>query len=612
MNEAEVVPLVFGVGHIGTIERWCVNVGDIEEYPPTPSGSQLGAQYAMVQYCGGDAVIDVLEQAGVRVVFGIPSVHNLPIYDAIRRRGSIRAITVRHEQAAAGAADAYARVTGRIGVFLTSTGPGAANAMGGLLEACVSGSPVLHLTGQVETRYLGEGRGYIHEVPDQAGMLRALSKAVHRPDAASSISRVLARAISQALTAPCGPVSVELPIDLQYAQTVPTPRDELAIALAPAPTPGPDPGTVARAAELACSSRRPLVWAGGGAVSAGAALEVAELVRFLGAGLLTSPNGRGVLDEGDSACIGNLSWDPGVRALCRDADLLVSVGTRYQGPNTENWQMGLPSAIIQIDVVPDRPARNYAATLSLAGDARESVRAILDSIASEGRRSSTDRAWSARVAEVGTSARAAMRELIGAQVALLDELAASISGNTAVVKDSTISAYTWGNRLLPVARPRRAIMPNSFAIGLGLAHAIGASAAVVDDFDGNSPDGVVLIVGDGGFMLSATELATLAAEGLPVAVVVFCDGGYGILRNIQDKQYGEGSGRIGVELGSPDFVALAGALGVQATRVTTASQMGVAVRDGLEHARPLLVEVDLDAIGPMSRAYTGTSRAPLA
>jgi len=565
----------------------------------------------MVQYCGGDAVIDVLEQAGVRVVFGKPSIHNLPIYDANRRHGAIRAVTVRHEQAAAGAADAYARVTGRIGVFLTSTGPGAANAMGGLLEAFVSGSPVLHLTGQVETRYLDEGRGYIHEVPDQAGMLRALSKAVHRLDATNSISRVLAGAISQALTAPCGPVSVELSIDLQYAEAFPLPRDELALLLVPAPTPDPDRGTVARAAELARSSRRPLVWAGGGAVSAGAAAEVAELVHFLGAGLLTSPNGRGVLDESDSACIGNLSWDPAVRALCADADLLVSVGTRYQGPNTENWQMELPPAIIQIDVVPDRPARNYAPTLSLAGDAKHAVRAILDYIASQGCRSGTESAWPGRVAEVGRSARAAMREFVGAQVVLLDELAASISGNTVVVKDSTISAYTWGNRLLPVARPRRAIMPNGYAIGLGLAHALGASAAAVEDCDGDSPDGVVLMVGDGGFMLSATELATLAAERLPVVVVVFCDGGYGILRNIQDKQYGAGTGRIGVELGSPDFVALAEALGVQATRARTAAQMGVAVREALACARPSLVEVDLDAIGPMTRAYAGTSRAPL-
>jgi acetolactate synthase-1/2/3 large subunit len=193
---------------------------------------------------------------------------------------------------------------------------------------------------------------------------------------------------------------------------------------------------------------------------------------------------------------------------------------------------------------------------------------------------------------------------------LLDELARAIGPETVVVKDATIPAYTWGNRLLPVGHSRAAIMPNGFAIGLGLAHAVGAGAAAAVRARTSKPDPVVLMTGDGGVMLSVAELATLAAERLPVVVLVFCDGGYGILRNIQDKQYGEEVGRIGVELGAPDFVALAGALGVGATRVTTTTEFGNAVREALSVAEPYLVEVDLDAIGPMSRPYTGTSRPP--
>ncbi len=561
----------------------------------------------MESHTGGDAVSDVLELAGVEVAFGIPSVHNLPIYDSIRRRGRLRMITVRHEQAAAGAADAYARVTGRLGVCITSTGPGAANAMGGLLEAFVSGSPVLHLTGQIETKYLDAGRGFIHEVPDQPAMLASLCKGVRRAEAADDISDEVALAIAAALSAPQGPVSVELPIDLQYAEATPADRGRLGRLLAPIEPVGPEPARMEAAVDLVLSSHRPLVWAGGGAVAAGAEAEVTSLVRRRGAGLITSPNGRGVMGEDDPACIGNLPWDPDVRELCRRSDLLVAVGTRYQGTNTENWNMQLPAAILQIDVVPERPGRNYEPTIVLAGDAKATLRALLAALAEDGTVARSEEGWAEEVAETAAAARSRLRHVVGPQEGLLDELSSAISPETVVVKDSTIPAYTWGNRLLPVSRSRRAIMPNGFAIGLGLAHALGAAAG---GSSSHPAEPVVLMAGDGGFMLSAPELATLAVEQLPVVVLVFCDGGYGILRNIQDKQYGEGEGRIGVELGSPDFVALAGALGVAGTRVATTAEFGKAVRHGLASAKPYLVEVDLEAIGPMSRPYTGTSRPP--
>lgn len=551
-------------------------------------------------HTGGDAVVDVLEAIGASVVFGIPSVHNLPVYDALYRRGSIRVVTVRHEQAAAGAADGYARVSGRLGVFLTSTGPGAANAMGGLLEASVSGSPVLHLTGQIETAHLDKGRGFIHEVPDQPGMLGALSKAVLRASSADAIAATVAEGASAAVSPPAGPVSVELPIDLQYAGADPRALDQ-----AGSPLTAPDGRTALEvplswedAADRIRRARRPVVWAGGGVVGDQAEDRVANLVRALGAALLTSPNARGVLPESDPLCIGNLSWDPDVRQLVADADLLVGIGTRYQGPNTENWKMRLPTTIVQIDVDPSVPARNYAATVAAQGRAGDVVEHVLRRLGQEPPLG-PERGWTERVAAAAANARRRLRRTLGAQEGLLDELSAAIGPDTVVVKDSTIPAYTWGNRLLPVWRTRRAIMPNGFAIGLGLPHALGAAVA--------SGQPVVLMVGDGGVMLAISELATLAAEGLPVVVLVFADGGYGILRNIQERQYAR---CIGVELGSPDFVALAASLGVAGERVASSAAFGKAVQRGLGGAAPYLVQVDLAAIGPMARPYTGTSRPP--
>lgn len=541
---------------------------------------------------GGDAVVDALEAGGVEVVFGIPSVHNLPIYDALARRRTIRAVTVRHEQDAAAAADGYSRVSGRVGVFLTSTGPGAANAMGGQLEAFLSGSPVLHLTGQIETRYLDAGRGFIHEVPAQPSMLASLSKKVFRAETADDIGPVVFAAACLAHTRPHGPVAVELPIDIQYAEAPPfAPPAPLA------PEPVEPEASWEEAAELLASASRPVIWAGGGVVRSSAESEVAALARRIGAGVLTSPNARGVIPEDDPLSIGNLPWDEGVRRLVGEADLLVGIGTRYQGPNTENWKMELPRRIVQIDLDPSVPGRNYPATVGVRGDAREVLSFLLDRL---GRKEPVGGEWQDKVRETASAARSRLREQIGPQAALLDELSSLIDESTVVVKDSTIPAYTWGNRLLPVRRTRTAIMPNGFAIGLGLGHALGAAAA-----SGGAP--VVCMVGDGGFLLAAGELAALAAEGLAVVILVFNDGGYGILRNIQDKQFQR---RLGVDLGSVDFVTLARSLGVESSKATTAEEFGRAVKEALAHGGPYLVEVDLGALGPMTRPYTGTSRPP--
>jgi acetolactate synthase I/II/III large subunit len=168
-------------------------------------------------YTGGDAIVRALKLAGVDTVFGIISIHNMAIYDAIARQGGIRAVPSRSEPGAVNMADGYARATGGLGVVITSTGTGAGNASGSLVEAQTAGSPVLHLTGQVDSGYLDKGRGYIHEPKDQLNMLRAISKAAHRPISAEAVPWTMQTAIEQALSAPRGVVSVEVPVDYQYA-----------------------------------------------------------------------------------------------------------------------------------------------------------------------------------------------------------------------------------------------------------------------------------------------------------------------------------------------------------------------------------------------------------
>src|SRR5579884_39033 len=196
------------------------------------------------QHTGGDAVIDVLQAAGVEVVFGVISIHNIALYDAIARRGGIRAIPTRSEAGAVNMADGYARATGRLGVAITSTGTGAGNACGALVEAQTAGTPLLHLTGQVDSAYIDKGRGFIHEPKDQLGMLRAVSKAAYRPIDATAVPWTLYAAVEQALAAPRGVVSVELPVDYQYATVQP-----IELPGRHAPRVFPDPSLVDRAAD---------------------------------------------------------------------------------------------------------------------------------------------------------------------------------------------------------------------------------------------------------------------------------------------------------------------------------------------------------------------------
>ena len=247
--------------------------------------------------------------------------------------------------------------------------------------------------------------------------------------------------------------------------------------------------------------------------------------------------------------------------------------------------------------------RSYPVEAPIVGDAKISTTALLAALDRNGgaartRRGRLDRQW-ARGHRLRPCAPSSHRS--GRRRVCSTRSAPLLEPGTVVVKDSTIPAYTWGNRLLPVQRPRTSIMPNSFAIGLGVA--AGARRRRRDRTD----PPVVLLAGDGGFLLAATELATVAQEQLPIVVLVFADGGYGILRNIQDTQYGSEEGRIGVDLGRPDFVGLARAFGIASERVESAPALATATKKALAGPGPCLIEVDLGPIGPMAVPYTGTS-----
>ncbi len=359
---------------------------------------------------GGDLLVAVLKELGIDTVFGIVSVHNLPLVEAVDRE--LRFVPVRHEATAVNAADGYGRARGGLGCALTSTGTGAGNAAGSLVEALASGTSVLHVTGQIESRYLGGGRGFIHETRDQLGMLTAVSAyAATVPDAASA-GRLLREAAAAALAVPGGRRA------WSGRSTCSTPPSGTPRAPRPRRPPEPDPVALAGARELLATARRPLIWAGGGAGRARP--ELLALLEATGAGLITSNSGRGTVPEDHPRVIGNFTTTPAVRALLADADALVTVGTHFRSNETADYGLALPAAHVQIDVDAAALGRVYPASHALHGDAAR----VLPRLTAAARPADPD--WTARVQGVREEVRAALREAIGPQAAICDALAAAL------------------------------------------------------------------------------------------------------------------------------------------------------------------------------------------
>ncbi|MFJ8953613.1 thiamine pyrophosphate-binding protein [Streptomyces sp. NPDC102381] len=535
---------------------------------------------------GGDLLVAVLKELGVDTVFGIVSVHNLPLVEAVDRE--LRFVPVRHEASAVNAADAYGRARGGIGCALTSTGTGAGNAAGSLIEALASGTSVLHVTGQVEAQFLGSGRGFIHETKNQLGMLDAVSAyaaTVRSTEEAGSVLRAAARA---ALAAPGGPASVEWPIDLQYAAQTDAPGDVEQVTTAI------DTAQLATAAALLASAERPLIWAGGGATRAGA--ELTALVEATGAGLLTSNSGRGAVPEDHPQVIGNFATTPAGRALLADADVLLTVGTHFRSNETADYGLQLPGADrhIQIDVDAAALGRVYPAAHTLHADAAEALAALLPHARA------AEPSWTQRIKDVRAEVRATLHDNIGPQAAICDALRAVLPRDAVVARDVTIPSSSWGNRLLEMYDPRSNVFPRGGGIGQGLGMGIGAALA-----DPERP--TVVIAGDGGLAVHLGELLTVAQERPRLTVLVFNDGGYGVLRNMQDR-YSER--RSGVDLATPDFELLARACGLPYLRIADTEHARPVIEQAVGAEGPTLVEVDLASLGPMKNPFTPPVKIP--
>jgi acetolactate synthase-1/2/3 large subunit len=535
----------------------------------------------------GDFIARYLAEVGVTTLFGVISIHNMPILDAIARQGRIRFVPARGEAGAMNMADAYARVTGGLGVCMTSTGTAAGNAAGAQAEALTAGSPVLHITTQVDREFADRDRAAIHDVPRQPEMLRGVSKAVFRMWDANGAIGALTAAVSAALSAPTGPVSLEIPVDVQRS-----PAHGATRIHAPRPTrPVASDAVLDEMAELVKAARRPLLWLGGGARAAGA--EATDLLRR-GFGVVTSTNGRAVVSEEEPGNLGAFNMTPEAADLYASCDLMIVVGSRLRGNETRNNQMPLPRPLIQIDADAGQGGRNYPVEIFAHGDAADTLRRLIDRLPA---RLDADPNLPFDIARTRVASEGRMRDILGPYVHVAEALTERVAaGRHPWVRDVTISNSTFGNRYVRIADPRHGVHALGGGIGQGVAMGVGAAL-------GSSGPKAITLLGDGGTMLGLAEMITAVDENAPLVYVLMNDQAYGVIQNIQDAQYD--SRRHYSKVAVPDFATFCQAIAMPHSLVRSVEDFPAALDAALAADGPQVVEVDMVAIGPFAESFSG-------
>ncbi|MEU3523392.1 thiamine pyrophosphate-binding protein [Streptomyces sp. NPDC038707] len=512
---------------------------------------------------GGDLVVETLAGLGATTVFGLPGQHALGMFDALRR-SSLRYIGLRVENNAGFAADAYGRVTGEAAPLLLSTGPGALTSLAALQEAAAASAPVLAIGSQIPVAGLGGARkGYLHELPDQAASFRGVVKSVHTVRGQSQIPSAIAAAWKSALTAPHGPVWVEIPQDVLLAET------SLPVVTAPDATPDdlpPRPELTALAAHLLSHAERPVILAGGGVVRSDASGKLRLLAEKLNAPVVTTFGGKGAFPWNHPLSLQSWLEDRHTTDFLEDADVLLVVGSGL-GELSSNYHTFAPRGrVIQIEADLGKLESNHPA-VGIHADARLALQALLETVEDR-----PDESARERVRELLTKVAARIDgQNLTLEQQVLSSVRRALPTDSPSFWDMTILAY-WAWSAFDAQGPNLMhSAQGAGGLGYGFPAALGAAAA-----DPSRP--VLAVSGDGGALYSIAELATAKQYDLPVTWLIIDDGGYGILREYMTDAFGEPTA---TELHRPDYVALAesfGVTGVHTTPDTLQEDLGRALR----------------------------------
>src|SRR6266567_42143 len=519
---------------------------------------------------GGEAIVNGLVAHGVDTVFGLPGAQIYGLFDAFHQ-AQLKVIGARHEQACGYMAFGYARSSGRPGVFSVVPGPGVLNASAALLTAYGCNEPVLCVTGQVPTQFLGKGRGHLHEMPDQLATLRTYVKWSDRIEAPANAPTTVARAFQEMTSGRRGPASVEMPWDIF------TQRSNTAAAqvLKPLPAPLPDPDLIKQAAALIKNSKAPMIFVGSGAIDARE--EILELAEMIDAPVVAFRSGRGIVSNAHEL---GLTMAAAYR-LWPSTDLMIGIGSRMELPTMFRWPFrpdGLKS--VRIDIDPSE-MRRFTPDAPVIADAQAGTRELLAAVRKAGYTKTSGRRSAIREASA-----AALREIqkVQPQMAYLNILREVLPHNAIVTDElSQVGFTSWYG--FPVYEPRTFVTSGyQGTLGSGFPTALGAKVAHPD-----RP--VVAIAGDGGFMFGVQELSTAVQFRIGVVTLVFNNNAYGNVRRDQRERF---DGRVvASDLVNPDFVKLAESFGAGAARVTSPDHFRSALEKALADGGPYVIAVEV-------------------
>lgn len=518
---------------------------------------------------GGAAVVQALRDNGVEVVFGIPGTHNLEVYRHLAD-SPIRHVAPRHEQGAGYAADGYARVTGRPGVCLTTTGPGLTNISTAAATAYADSIPLLVVSPGVPRGMVGADVGWLHEVKDQSGhMDRLLDRSV-RVDSAAEAYQAIAETFARWRVERPRPVHVEVPVDVLDGEW-----DGTALAAGTYTAPAPDPAALSAAATALSRARNPLLLLGGGARAA--TEQAVTLAEALDLPVVTTVNGKGIVPESHPLSLGSSLRLPEAWALVESADVLLVVGSELGDSDLWGHELEPTGDVVRVDVDERQLHKNVRATVAVHSDAGDAMRALVEAApgpASTGARE--------RVAKARDVLREQARSDGGQWEAVNRILADELPADAVVAGDSAQVSYYGTAHFWSARQPGQFLYPCGYAtLGYGLPAAIGAKVAAPDR-------AVVTLVGDGGFQFTAMELATASAERLSIPVVVMNNHGYAEIREEMDQR---GMSRTGVDFDVVDYAALAKACGGNGVRLAGLDDLPAALRTALSTPSPTVIEV---------------------
>ena len=515
-----------------------------------------------------EATVETLLRHGLDTVYALPGLHNDPLFDAFYHAGDrLRVIHPRHEQSAAYMALGAALATGKPQAFAVVPGPGLLNASAALLTAYGMNAPVIALVGQIPQADIDRGHGHLHEVHDQLGLMRHITKWAERIRSPQEAPALVSQAIWHATSGRPRPVALECALDT-WAK-----RAEVTIPDKPLPMSAEqiDDVAIEAAAKLLGAAERPMLVLGGGALEASA--EVIRIAEMLEAPVCSYRRGRGVIPSSHRLAVDL----PVGHRLWKDVDAVLAVGTRFFIQNG-NWGIDANLKVVRLDIDPEEHDRLRRPDVALVGDAAPQLRALLAALPKHNRKRAS------RAPEIDGH-RAWLKERLSRlepQVGFLQAIRRALPEDGIFVDE--VSQMGFASRLaLPIEKPRTFLSPGyQDNLGWGFGTALGAKAAL--------PHRKVLaIAGDGGFLYQMGELATAVRHNIAVVVVVFDNGGFGNVKRIQQERYG--NRLIASDLANPDFVHLADSFGIASFKATDAKQLEDALHKAFALEAPALVWV---------------------